>query len=228
MNPDNDFDAVVRHHYEALFRFALSLTRAESDACDLTQQTFYVWATKGQQLQDRSKVKSWLFTTLHRLFLQTRRRQTRFPHHYLEDVLDELPTDLPRFDDRADSPTVLAALARIDENYRAAVALFYLEDCSYKEIAAILEIPIGTVKSRIARGIGQLRSLLLPTTVHETSARTERKSYPSTSGRPGGPSGVDQADVLAPKPRSTGTDPRSERGYRDTWTILFREQIVGW
>jgi RNA polymerase sigma-70 factor (ECF subfamily) len=55
---------------------------------------------------------------------------------------------------------VLEALARVDEVYQAPVALFYLQDCSYKEIADILEVPIGTVKSRMARGLSQLHSLL--------------------------------------------------------------------
>ena len=55
---------------------------------------------------------------------------------------------------------MLSALARVDEVYRAPVALFYLDDCSYKDIAAILAVPVGTVKSRIARGIGQLREIL--------------------------------------------------------------------
>jgi RNA polymerase sigma-70 factor (ECF subfamily) len=59
-----------------------------------------------------------------------------------------------------DSSQVLAALKRVDEVYQAAVALFYLEDCSYKEIAEILAVPVGTVKSRIARGIMQLRGIL--------------------------------------------------------------------
>jgi DNA-directed RNA polymerase specialized sigma24 family protein len=49
----------------------------------------------------------------------------------------------------------------VDEVFQAAVALFYLEDCSYKEIGAVLEVPVGTVKSRIARGIAQLRQILL-------------------------------------------------------------------
>src|SRR3989442_3704667 len=59
----DDFEQIVCQHYEPLYRFALSLTHAEADACDLTQQTFYIWATKGHQLRDRSKIKSWLFTT---------------------------------------------------------------------------------------------------------------------------------------------------------------------
>jgi RNA polymerase sigma-70 factor (ECF subfamily) len=60
-----------------------------------------------------------------------------------------------------DSSQVLAALARVDDLLQAAVALFYLEDHSYKSIAAILNVPVGTVKSRIARGIAQLREILL-------------------------------------------------------------------
>jgi RNA polymerase sigma-70 factor (ECF subfamily) len=60
------FENIVNAHYEPLYRFALSLARSEADAGDLVQQTFYRWAAKGDQLRDKSKVKSWLFTTLHR------------------------------------------------------------------------------------------------------------------------------------------------------------------
>lgn len=153
-----DFESVVACYYEPLYQFAFSLTRAEADACDLTQQTFYVWAIKGHQLRDVSKVKTWLFTTLHRNFLESRRRLTRFPHHELSQV--ELPSLPPVRVDQLDSAQVLKALGSVDEIYQAPVALFYLEDCSYKEIAEILEIPIGTVKSRMARGIVQLQTLL--------------------------------------------------------------------
>src|SRR6266550_6455792 len=68
-----DFDSLIEQHYRSLYQFAFSLTQSESDACDLTQQTFYIWATKGHQLRDLSKVKTWLFTTLHREFLQMSR-----------------------------------------------------------------------------------------------------------------------------------------------------------
>ena len=156
-----DFEQLVGLHYVSLYRFALSLTRKESDACDLTQQTFYIWATKGYQLQDASKVKTWLFTTLHRQFLEIQRRQNRFPHHELNEVSDELPHIDPELVTRLDAVSIVELLAQVDAVYQAPVALFYLEDHSYKEIAAILEIPMGTVKSRIARGIMQLQALLL-------------------------------------------------------------------
>jgi len=138
----------------------MSLTRMESDAQDLTQQTFYVWAIKGYQLRDISKVKTWLFTTLHRAFLVGRRRQSRYTGDDLETVLEQLPVVLPEVASPTDCSQVLLALAKVDEVYQAAVVLFYLEDCSYRDIAVILSVPIGTVKSRIARGIGQLRQIL--------------------------------------------------------------------
>jgi RNA polymerase sigma-70 factor, ECF subfamily len=155
-----DFESVVASYYEPLYQFAFSLTRAEADACDLTQQTFYVWATKGHQLRDESKVKTWLFTTLHRAFLETRRKQTRFPHLELSEVPFELSTLSPALANALDSEQVLQSLSKVDKVYQAPVALFYLEDCSYKEIAEILDVPIGTVKSRMARGIAQLQNIL--------------------------------------------------------------------
>lgn len=162
MSSANQFEAIVCEHYEPLFRFAMSLTRLESDAWDLTQQTFYAWATKGHQLRDILKAKTWLFTTLHRNFLQARRRQVKFPHDDLDEVSEQLPASSPELADQVDSAQALSALARVDEVYQAAVALFYLEDCSYKEIAEVLAVPVGTVKSRIARGIIQLREILVP------------------------------------------------------------------
>ena len=160
MTGELDFENLVNLYYASLYRFALSLTRKESDACDLTQQTFYVWAAKGHQLQDASKVKTWLFTTLHRLFLEMQRRLHRFPHHELTEVSNELPNIDPQMMDQLDAAAVVRLLANVDAPYQAPVALFYLEDYSYKEIADILGVPIGTVKSRIARGIAQLQRVL--------------------------------------------------------------------
>jgi RNA polymerase sigma-70 factor (ECF subfamily) len=59
-----------------------------------------------------------------------------------------------------DTPQVLQALAQLEEIYQAPIALFYLQDCSYNEIAETLQVPLGTVKSRLARGLGRLHELL--------------------------------------------------------------------
>lgn len=160
MDGVKQFERLVDLYYASLYRFAFSLTRRESDACDLTQETFYIWARKGHQVRDETKVKSWLFTTLHREYLQKQRRLTRFPQLELEDAQPELPDVPPPSPERLDRNVILEALARIDPRFQSAIALFYLEDYSYPEIAGVLEVPLGTVKSRIARGIGQLQTLL--------------------------------------------------------------------
>ena len=103
MNTADPFETIVREHYEALYRFALSLTRADAEARDLTQHTFYTWATKGHQLRDLAKVKTWLYTTLHRAFLQGRRRQSRFPQEPLEESIDRIPAVAPVLADEEDA-----------------------------------------------------------------------------------------------------------------------------
>ena len=160
MADDLEFESLVARYYAPLYQFAFSLTRAEADACDLTQQTFTIWAAKGHQLRDASKVKTWLFTCLHREFLEARRRETRFPHFALDAAEAELPPVAPAAISRLDTALVLDTLAQLDEIFQAPVALFYLQDCAYSEIAEILGVPLGTVKSRLARGIGQLQQLL--------------------------------------------------------------------
>jgi len=155
-----DFENLVACYYKPLYQFAFSLARNEAEACDLTQQAFCIWAAKGHQLRDSSKVKTWLFTTLHREFLGMRRRLVRFPHIELEHADLELPVVPPVTASRLDGEQVLAALAQLDEVYQGPVALFYLQDASYNEIAEILDVPLGTVKSRLARGLARLHQLL--------------------------------------------------------------------
>lgn len=157
---DPEFEELVERFYQPLYRFALSLTKREHEACDLTQHTFYMWATKGHQLRDRSKAKTWLFTTLLRAFLGSRRRETRFPHHEFDQVSHELPSQKATVVNDLDGGIVVEAMLSVDELYRSPLTLFYLEEHSYKEIAELLDLPIGTVMSRLSRGKQQLRDLL--------------------------------------------------------------------
>jgi len=159
MRGELDFERLVEEYHAPLYRFALSLSRDESEAADLVQETFYICATKGHQLTDLAKVKTWLFTTLHREFLGRRRRLARFPHHELTEVEAELPDVPPTPPEKLDWSVLAKCLAQVDPAFQAPVALFYLEDYSYSDIAGILEVPLGTVKSRISRGIGQLQQM---------------------------------------------------------------------
>ena len=153
-----NFEQAVNAHYQSLYRFALTLTRSESDACDLVQSAFERLLRKGAQLRDVTKVKTWLFTTLYRLFLEQRRSAERFPQVDMDTV--ELPPVESIAPEQIDGAAVTKALEAIEERFRAPLILFYLEDHSYREIAEILDVPIGTVMSRLARGKTMLRELL--------------------------------------------------------------------
>ena len=155
-----DFEHLVRAHSASLFRVARPLTGDDMTAADLVQQTFYRWASKGDQLRDPAKVRSWLLTTLHREYLGLRRHEDRFATVEVTEAAEQLPHVSPEVVEQLDGASVLHALDQLDEVYRAPVALFYLEDMSYREIAETLEVPVGTVMSRLARGKDQLRRLL--------------------------------------------------------------------
>jgi RNA polymerase sigma-70 factor (ECF subfamily) len=158
---EEGFSDLVESYYGALYRFALSLAKNPADASDLTQQTFFVWATKGQTLRDAGKAKTWLFTTLYREFLRIRRRSSR-----VTAIGDLAPSeqDVPDVDvdvvNRMDAQLVLEALQEVELVFREPLALFYLQDLSYTEIAEILSVPIGTVMSRLSRGKVHLRTRL--------------------------------------------------------------------
>jgi RNA polymerase sigma-70 factor (ECF subfamily) len=174
------FTQLVDAHYASLYRFALSLARNSADAGDLVQQTFFIWATKGHGLREAAKAKSWLFTTLYREFLRGRRRDARATS--LEDLppgeADVAAEEVDRVA-RLDAATVMAALQSVDEVFRAPLTLFYLEDLSYQEIAGALEVPVGTVMSRLSRGKSQLRAALAR---EESAGRTKVVSFSAAKG----------------------------------------------
>jgi len=136
------------------------LARGRSDAADLTQETYRILYTKGADIRDPSKVKSWLFMTLYRLFLRGRRRDIRFPHDSLEAAEWDLPATGPQSECQLDGLLAVAALQKMDEVFRVPLTMFYSEDLSYKEMAAVLGVPVGTIMSRLFRGKEILRRQL--------------------------------------------------------------------
>jgi RNA polymerase sigma factor (sigma-70 family) len=152
------FEEAVSAYYEPLYRFALGLSRSEADAADLTQRAFERFGEKAAALRDKTKTKTWLFTTLYRDFLQHKRHTTRFPETEFDETLDSTIVELPRADVIADANTAVAVLNGLEEPFRSALVLFYLQEHSYREIAEILDVPIGTVMSRISRGKEMLRA----------------------------------------------------------------------
>ncbi len=156
----DEFASFVEDHYRGAYLFAMSLCGRHEEACDLTQQAFYIAQTKGGQVRDVSKRKQWLHTVLRREFLSTRRRAAAHPH----EPVDSLPNDIPAISvdyvAAMDSKGILVVLEGLEEIFRTPLTLFYLQQFSYKEIAEVLETPVGTVMSRLFRGKALLREQL--------------------------------------------------------------------
>jgi RNA polymerase sigma factor (sigma-70 family) len=174
----SEFAELVDAHYQALFRFGMSLTRNVDRASDLVQETFCIWAAKNEQLRDRSKAKTWLFTTLHREFLNQRRRAAKFSDEPLDEGKAEAMVAPEEDAERQmDGQRAIDLLGALEETYRAPLALFYLQQHSYREIAEILDVPIGTVMSRLSRGKEMLRRQMTaePSSIPKNVLQLERK-----------------------------------------------------
>lgn len=170
-----DYEHAVATWYEPLYAFGYSLAGNADDACELTQETYCRLLTKGGQLRDPSKVKSWLFTTLYRVFLGWKQRRARLPHFEISSVEGELPVITPAHVDVLESGAIRDALLELEEHYRVPVMLFYLNDSSYEEIAALLDVPVGTVMSRLSRAKGLLREQLV---MRAIGSKRENKILP--------------------------------------------------
>ena len=151
----------IRAHYRPLYLYALTLCGQEADAADLTQQTAVIFAKKWNEVRDLAKIKGWLYSVLYREFLNLRQRTARLTS--LDEYPEHEPEPLPPPQAQTlDGRTAVTALHSLDEPFRAVLSLYYLEDLSYREIAETLELPIGTVMSRLSRAKDALRLILCP------------------------------------------------------------------
>ena len=154
------FESIVADYYQPLYKFAYSLSKSPDDASDLTQQTFLIWGEKGHTLRDNSKVKSWLFTSLYREFLRQNRRSRKVAPIDQEILETHKDPELVNSVRQLEGTEAMEALQELEETYREPLSLFYLKNMAYKDIAEILDIPIGTVMSRLARGKARLKEKL--------------------------------------------------------------------
>ncbi|MDQ8205377.1 RNA polymerase sigma factor [Pelagicoccus sp. SDUM812003] len=153
-----ELKTIVDDHYQNLYRFAYSLTRSSDDAWDLTQEAFLRLAQKRSSIRSASAIKSWLYTTLYREFIRVAKKAKRFdPWEEHESTAQPSDTSLNQIR-KAEANDLLDALGRLKTGYRQVVALYYLESYSYKQISEILDIPIGTVMSRLSRGKDMLKA----------------------------------------------------------------------
>jgi RNA polymerase sigma-70 factor (ECF subfamily) len=135
------------------------MTRNAFDAEDLVQETFLRAYRGFDRFEPGTNIRAWLFTILHRVRTDSFRKAGRSPRTV--ELVDEGPAVPPPQDALATGgEEVERALAALPESFRVAVVLRDVEELSYDEIARVLDIPIGTVMSRIHRGRGLLRAAL--------------------------------------------------------------------
>jgi RNA polymerase sigma-70 factor, ECF subfamily len=152
---------LVERHYESLYRYACRLSGAAADAEDLTQEAFCKAQAQLSQLRDPERAKPWLFAILRNAYLH-RARSDRARRHVSLDAVGDLPDDLPPEIPEIGSEQLQGALNELPEGFRTPVILFYFEDMSYRDIAEQMDLPIGTVMSRLARAKAHLRERLVP------------------------------------------------------------------
>ncbi len=154
---DQTFDGWVREYQRLLFGIAYWWTSSQSEAEELTQEAFSQAYRSRGTLRDLAAAKSWLVGILRHCYAQAYRKRSSGGEVSLEELPYE-PEDKNPFD-----PDVIAlhqALARLDERHRLPLVMFYFHDLSYKEIATSLELPIGTVMSRLSRARETLYGVL--------------------------------------------------------------------
>lgn len=153
------WDELVRQHADRVYRLAYRLSGNQHDAEDLTQETFGKALTRLAQLRQSDRAKPWLFRILRNVYLHRVRDDKRHKQVPL-DAIGEVPEPPADGPPDIDPATVQAALDELDETFRTPLILFYFEEFSYRDIAEQMDLPIGTVMSRLARAKGYLRAKL--------------------------------------------------------------------
>lgn len=155
-------------HVDGLYGYALVLTQNRTDAEDLVQETYLRAIRAMGRLRDDSNVKGWLFTILRNIWLNEARRRRKAPESVdveaderisnLVDVSTEGPHEA--YVSKLQRRHVRLALQQLPEEAREVILLREWEQLSYQEIATVLDCPVGTVMSRLARARSKLRDLL--------------------------------------------------------------------
>jgi RNA polymerase sigma-70 factor (ECF subfamily) len=177
--PETDEQRLARFERDALpyldqlYGGALRMTRNPADAEDIVQETFVKAFAKFDTFTEGTNLKAWLFRILTNTYINLYRKRQREPRQSSSDELDdwqmshtqayvtgELKSAEAQALERITDDAVVDALAQVPEDFRLAVYLADVEGFSYKEIAHIMETPVGTVMSRLHRGRRILRELL--------------------------------------------------------------------
>src|SRR5215213_5309559 len=162
-----EFGQAALEHIDALYGYALALTRNMTEAEDLVQETYLRAASAAHRPEDAGNLKGWLFVIMRNAWLNQVRHKNSGPRFV------DLETERPPLDQLQENPHVVylrklereqvqQAIESLPDAYREIVVLRDIEGFTYQEIATVLDCPAGTVMSRLGRARGKLRKILAP------------------------------------------------------------------
>ena len=161
-------DAIGLEYLDGLYGYAMVLTRNHAEAEDLVQETYVRALPAMNRLRSESNIKGWLFRILRNAWLNNLRKRRTAPEVAWTDVEDDSIRDIaePSKDSfhvlvsKMEREQVQAAIQALPANFREIILLREFEELSYDDIAGLLNCPVGTVMSRLARARSKLRILL--------------------------------------------------------------------
>jgi RNA polymerase sigma-70 factor (ECF subfamily) len=157
--PAAELPALIVAHHAAVYRYACRLCGCPTEAEDLTQQTFLIAHERLHQLREPERACSWLLAVVRSCFLKSIRRTRPVAAATIELDVQTIADETPEVDE-IDREQLCRALAELPDEFRVVVLMFYFEELPYQQIAEELELPIGTVMSRLSRAKGRLRRKL--------------------------------------------------------------------
>lgn len=176
-NFDRLYHTEMVPHMNLLHNYALRLTSNEEDAKDLIQDTFMKAYRFIDKYQQDTNAKAWLFRILKNSFINNYRKSSRTPEQVeyseVEEYVDLLKSDTAPSNDLRNEmfdhllgDEIVCAMESLNEEFRTIIILSDLEEMTYEEIAEILEIPLGTVRSRLHRARKMMQDKLYGFAVH--------------------------------------------------------------
>ena len=154
----SDHEGLIPQHIPRLRRYARALTGDRNAADDLVQDTVERALSRLHLWRQGSDLRAWLFTIMHNIYVNQTRSRIRHPHEALDESAAEALHG--REPDWAELRDIDDALSRLPSDQRAVLLLVGLEQFTYEEAAQVLEVPLGTVMSRLSRGRERLRLIL--------------------------------------------------------------------
>ena len=164
------FWELAQDHVKFLYNMARRYAGNQYDAEDLVQETFFMAFKKFDQLRDENKLKSWLFSILRNTYLKSLRQNGQSRKAEFDDGIDYISTlenaveqiDVAQvYEKKIDSDQIQQILDELPDKHKTPLLLYYMSDMSYQEISEALDLPIGTVMSRLSRGKQTLKKKLL-------------------------------------------------------------------